>query len=279
MSTESTPKKAIIISVSSDTGVALCSRWIDRGWNVAGTYRTKSKEVRKLEEKGLYSVYCDLEQSCSVQQACEELGKLGDFDVLVSAPGNISPVGPFLDCSFDEWERSIGVNFTAQLRIVHALAPFRSKNKNSLPCFLFFAGGGTNNATVNYSAYTVSKISLIKMCELLDAEIDDARFVILGPGWVNTKIHKATLDAGQEVAGANYQKTLDKLSSDECTPMESVLDCCDWVINTPRQVVSGRNFSVVYDLWGDPELNNHLLNDQDMYKLRRNGNESYSISG
>ena len=35
------------------------------------------------------------------------------------------------------------------------------------------------------------------MCELLDAEVPDVKFVILGPGWVRTKIHDAVLQAGK----------------------------------------------------------------------------------
>lgn len=141
-----------------------------------------------------------------------------------------------------------------------------------VPSVLLFAGGGTNNATVNYSAYTISKIASIKMCELLDAEIADTRFVIVGPGWVKTKIHQATLAAGEKLAGANYQKTIFKMASNECTPMDEVMDCCEWLFNSPRELVSGRNFSTVFDKWGSPELQIALAKDLNMYKLRRYGN-------
>jgi len=126
---------------------------------------------------------------------------------------------------------------------------------------------------VNYSAYTISKIALIKMCELLDAEIPDTNFVILGPGWVKTKIHQATLDAGGQKAGANYQKTITKLAGDECTPMDKVVACCDWLLGAERKAVSGRNFSLVFDKWGSAALTEELLKDPNMYKLRRHKND------
>ena len=110
------------------------------------------------------------------------------------------------------------------------------------------------------------------MCELLDAEVPDTSFVIVGPGWVKTKIHQATLDAGLK-AGANYEKTKAKLAGDECTPMEKVLDCCDWIIKADRSIISGRNFSVVFDKWEDPALMKKLAEDPDMYKLRRHRND------
>jgi hypothetical protein len=96
--------------------------------------------------------------------------------------------------------------------------------------------------------------------------------VILGPGWVKTKIHKATLEAGEEFAGPNYERTIYKLTSDECTPIEEVMDCCEWLVNQPREVISGRNFSAVFDRWGSEELADRLCKSSDLYKLRRCGN-------
>ncbi|MEA1960387.1 MAG: SDR family oxidoreductase, partial [Bacillota bacterium] len=247
-------------------------RWLIKGWDVLGTYRTKSQGVNKLGDMGAKLVYCDLGQTDSLSQACDELRRLcSQWDVLILCPGTQEPINLFSDCNFEEWEKSIKVNFSSQLRIVHELLPIRNMTNSLGPIVLFFAGGGTNNATINYSAYTISKIGLIKMTELLDAEITDTRFAIVGPGWVKTKIHKSTLSAGSK-AGDNYDKTRNMLVSKKCTPMEDVLDCCDWIIDSPKEIISGRNFSTVFDLWGSDALALKLIEDSNMYKLRRSGN-------
>lgn len=266
-------RSAIIISALSDIGSAMSRRWASRGWKVFGTYRTRTSVVDALNNQGFELVHCNLLDVASVREACSRLRALcPQWDVLVMCPGTQDPVGAFIDCDFDEWERSVRANFTSQMRIIHELLPSRRVNSSIEPCVLLFAGGGTNNATVNYSAYTISKIALIKMCELLDAEINDTRFIIVGPGWVKTKIHEATLRAGAR-AGANYDRTVKKLAGDECTPMEKVLECCDWLLNMPRRLVSGRNFSTVFDKWGTEELEKKLAENPDMYKLRRYGND------
>jgi NADP-dependent 3-hydroxy acid dehydrogenase YdfG len=135
-----------------------------------------------------------------------------------------------------------------------------------------FAGGGTNNATTHYSGYTVSKIASIKFCELLDAEILDTKFTILGPGWIKTKIHNETLKAGVK-AGENFSKTKLKIENDDMESMQNVVDCVNWVIQTPKSIVSGRNFSVVNDPWREEHLGKYLINDINAYKLRRYKNE------
>ena len=264
---------AIIFSISSDIGTAIARRWVKNGWNIYGTYRTRSNSIKELSKIGVELVHCNLSNNNSVKNACAKIQNLcTSWDNLILAPGTQEPIGPFVNCDFNEWVNSIQINFVNQLRIVYELLPNRNKENELGPCVLFFAGGGTNNATVNYSAYTISKIALIKMCELLDAEIPDVRFTIVGPGWVKTKIHQATLDAGEQ-AGDNYNKTKYKLNSNELTPMEDVLDCCNWLISSSSEVISGRNFSTVFDKWGTKELSKELMRDSDMYKLRRHGNE------
>ena len=264
---------AIIISASSDIGTAICNRWRSDGWEVSGTYHTKSPAVEALNTLGVKLVPCDLSDAASISDACSHLRTLcPQWDVLVMCAGTQEPVGAFIEFSFDEWEESVKVNFTSQMRVIHELLPTRRSTASREPVVLLFAGGGTNDAPPNYSAYIISKIALTKMCELLDAEIPNTRFTIIGPGWVKTKIHEATLRAGMR-AGVNYQRTVEKLAGDECTSMDTVLDCCDWVVNAPRELISGRNFSVAFDKWGTEELEKKLAQEPNMYKLRRYGND------
>lgn len=266
-------KSAVMISASSDIGAAMSGRWLKKGWQITGTYRTKSSVTEALDAAGMKLIHCDLSGVDSIQKACSMInGQVEAWDVLVLCPATMNPIGPFLDCEFDQWEQSLNSNFTGQMRIVHELLASRNMTTENGACVLFFAGGGTNNATIDYSAYTISKIALIKMCELLDAEIPDVRFVIVGPGWVKTKIHQETITAGDK-AGQAYQTTQKKFEQNEFTSMEDVLDCCDWLIRSPRRIVGGRNFSVVFDCWGDKKLEDLLIGDEHVYKLRRYGND------
>ena len=266
-------RTAIIISASSDIGAAICSRWKSNSWDVYGTYRTESLATKALDAKGIKLVYCDLADINSIRDGCSQLRTIcPQWDVLVMCPGMMQPIGAFSDGDFNEWEKSVNINFSSQLRIIHELLPVRRTKSMIEPIVLLFAGGGTNSAPKNYSAYTISKIALIKTAELLDAEIPEVRFTILGPGWVKTKIHEATLKAGAR-AGESFRITEDKIAADDFTPMETVLDCCDWAVNAPREIVSGRNFSAANDKWGTVQLAQQLAADSDMYKLRRNGND------
>lgn len=265
-------KKAIVIGASSDIGKALCDDWIEKNWEIIGTFRTNSVIVNSLKKKLKKIILCDLLDTESIDKACDELNKsIFNWDILVLGPGLQEPLELFDQCNFNEWEKSIRVNFTNQLRVLHNLLKTRNTKSFSGPNVLFFAGGGVNSAPVNYSAYTVSKIALIKMVELLSVELPDVKFLIVGPGWVKTKIHNSVLKAGEK-AGVSFQRTTQMFQEDNFTAMEKVVECCNTLISGSRSILTGRNYSVAFDRWNEPNFDNFLESNSNLFKLRRFGN-------
>ena len=110
------------------------------------------------------------------------------------------------------------------------------------------------------------------MTELLAAEVSNVKFVIIGPGWVKTKIHESILK-NPIGAGDSFFKTVEKFETNDFTPMSRVVACCNRMVDGQTLAFSGRNFSVVSDQWDDAALERFLIGQPDMYKLRRAGNE------
>ncbi len=266
-------KCVIVLGASSDIGAYVCRRYLEDGFRVLGTYRHFSKQVKALESaKGMMLLSCDVEKE-------KDIGRLVGFikknkfvwDTFFSAVGTTEPIGRFFELPFKKWEKTVHVNALGQLRLLHALHPYRAQQKTVDVVFL--AGGGTNNPFRCYSAYCLGKIMLIKMCELLDDENTHLKVFIIGPGFVRTKTHQETLRAGKAAEG-NYQKVQKWLQDKNAgTPMEDIYACIRWAQKQERRVVGGRNFSVVHDLWGEEELTRQLARDGDMYKLRRSKND------
>ncbi len=267
---------AAIIGVGSDIGRELAVRFMADGWTVWGTVRTEAA-VSALGP-GISAVACDLEDRSAIAACIESFGTAGlSWDVLVIAAGTEEPIGPFADCDPDDWERGLHVNALAPLRLVRGLHPFR--HRGGVPAVAFFSGAGTNSAAPAYSAYCVSKIMLMKMCELLDAECADTSYFIVGPGIVRTKIHEQTL-ASPERSGANYDKVVDFLASaDPGTSHDDIYACLRWCVAAGKAVIGGRNIALVHDRWrdGGAALMSALAADSDLFKLRRSGNERRDI--
>jgi NAD(P)-dependent dehydrogenase (short-subunit alcohol dehydrogenase family) len=266
MKSPTSPQDYLVISANSGIGEPLALSWAAEGHRVTGSYRTLSQEDRARLSKKLTLHHLDLSDSASMIDFAE---RAPAWDVLVVCPGTMEPIGLLAELDIAAWRDAVSVNFLAQIELVQRLLPKRKSGGS--PSVVFFAGGGTNSAPVRFSAYTVAKIALIKTVELLDAELPDTCFTILGPGWVKTRIHQEVLAAGA-AAGDAYQRTLERLESGEgFTPEGRIRDFCNWVIQSPREVVGGRNFSIVHDQYGDA-LSTRLREDPDLYKLRRHGN-------
>lgn len=274
INTTERPLRAVVLGASSDIGNALCMDWVAKNWAVWGTYRTMSPSVEKLQDQLQGLVECVLDNVDSVDKACETLGRqLKNWDVVVLGPGLQEPIGLFDSCNFDEWAHSIEVNFINQLRFLHGILPTKNQEpSDNGPTVIFFAGGGVNNAPICYSAYTVAKVAMVKMVELLAAEMPDVKFVIVGPGWVKTKIHNSVLGS-KENAGASYDRTIEKFKNNEFVPMSRVVECCNAMISGDKAALTGRNISVEFDCWNEPQFLSFLNENSDIYKLRRFGND------
>ncbi len=273
MSQVFTGRTVFILGVGSDIGRSLAGDFLRQGARVIGTYRTKSSVSELQQQADLTLFECDVASPESVANTVRDFAALGQpWDVFVSCVGVLDPIGRFFSLHFATWEESVRVNSLAQLSVLHALQPHRQTG--GINHAIFFAGGGTNSPFRNYSAYCLGKLMLIKMCELLDDEDPALNAVILGTGWVNTKIHRQTLrDAN--AAEANHARTREFLERAESgTSMADIFGCIEWCVRNGRDLVGGRNFSIVHDAWrnGGPELLARLRADSNHYKLRRHGN-------
>jgi len=260
-----------LLSASADIGQALMERYLTRGDTVIATYRNPDSLDAFRGRPNVHFLPLDLSDEAQIPSVADYMKQHSlTWDVFVACNGTMEPIGNFFDLDMSEWSRSIGVNALRPAHVLQMLYPFR--RAGGVSHVAFFAGGGTNNPFRNYSAYCLSKILLIKLCELLDDEAPDLNAFIVGPGYVRTKIHDETLRS-KSAAGANYKKTLDFLEA-AGSSMDDIFECIEWCIQQGRPVVGGRNISAVHDLWrnGGEQLAEYLRNDGNRYKLRRQGN-------
>ncbi len=262
-----------IAAISSDIGCQLAHLYRKRGYDVVGTYRSSANLESLQADLGIALLPCDIAQPASIAAAAAQLATQNKpWEIFIGAAGQLSPIGAFFDCDIADWSASVTLNSVSQLQLLHAIFPHRRQGVTSKIAFL--VGGGINGTFTNYSAYCLGKMMLVKMCELLDDEYPDLHTIAIGTGWVDTKIHRQTLEAAQQ-AGVNYGRTVDfRASKQKGTSYEDIFGCIDWCFGQERGATSGRNFSVVHDAWNKDAdgLVTQLLHDSAKYKLRRHGN-------
>jgi len=273
-------KTVLILSVSSDIGSYLAHQYLSLGYKVIGTFRS-SQSVENLRSKaGCYLFNCDIHDAQSLLSFSRKVKKLGlKWEMFISCVGLPTPLQAFFKSDFDQWQHSVAINSLDQLRALHLLYPLR--NSKHIADVVFFAGGGSNEAVVKFSAYTIGKMMLTKMCEFLDAENPDLNIFIVGPGWTKTKIHQTILN-DPHISKEKLLATKKFMKQGKGTPLEDIFQCIQWLSAQGKNVAGGRNFSVVYDVWKGPQattLAKKLKADGHMYKLRRHGNEFMKAKG
>lgn len=258
--------KAIVLAGTSEIGSKLIQKLIDKGYsNIFATYYSREPSLKSplvRWHKFKIQDYQDNDFLSAAALYCS------DWDLFVSCVGTQHPVGRFDSVDIARWIEGININSTYQVATLLKLMEHRSTSNR--PCAVFFAGGGTNSATPNYSSQTLGKISLIKATELLSSEFLDTTFFTLGPGWVKANIHSATLEAGPVLAGDNFYKTQIMLETpDLINTSDKVVKDLLTLVSAEHTLTNGRNFSSVHDDISSERLQYLFGKDNDFYRLRR----------
>ena len=259
-------KYNLILSVSSDIGFEIAKKWLGKK-KIIGTYLTFSNKIRYLKSNGVELYKLDFKNKKKIDEFSKSISKKNIVNI-ISTVGSLDPISSLKKVNFDTWTESIMINSINQIRCITNII----KNKKKLIRIVLFAGGGTNNATANYSAYTLSKMMLIKFAELIDFEMKNINCSIIGPGVVKTKLHNSTF-INKKFAGENFKKIKKKLNGPNSVPISRVVKCIEWILKQNKKVISGRNISLVHDAWGSTQIVGALSKDNNLYKLRRFGNE------
>ena len=168
--------------------------------------------------------------------------------------GQIAPVGDWREQYNEDVLSCYESNLFLPWRLLRAI--WDRAEEDASVCFL--AGSNPNRIMAGYSAYNTSKMALLKLCEQLDFETPNAKFFALAPGYVDTKIHQATLESG--IANEVIERG-------KITSFEKIYNCLEWCIRQPKEIVGGRNICV-----SDPygvDLYDRLETDSNLFKLRR----------
>lgn len=247
----------LIAGITSDIGQYICNKYIEKGYSVFGTYRKLDNNGirKKIELGGGKLFYCDYSDRESVTECIKKITDAKIiWDVFISAIGIMDPIEKFIDVDIDKWEKNIYVNTISQMRFLRGVLCLRSESAS----VYFMTSKGINDTFPDHSAYCISKIILVKMCELLDDEIDNCKFIAFNPGFINTKIIRQEKN---EILNHNddYNNSLDR-----------VWRFIEWSYSQSKRVVSGKNFFIKYDLWENDDIL-EILTNKNVYKLRRCG--------
>jgi 3-oxoacyl-[acyl-carrier protein] reductase len=254
---------------SRGIGRAVAGALAERGWQVSLIARgAEELEATRAALRGQGHEIHPMD--VADEGAWEKLAhRLGDVHGLVCAAAVLEPVGPIGTYAVSDFARTLATNVVGTLMSIRACLPGLRAARGAI---VTFGGGGATAPLPNYDAYAASKAAVVRLTENIALQLagDGIRANCIAPGFVATDIHRATLEAGPERAGAAYfERTRADLAKGGVPASEAAELACLLLEGDPQAPFSGRLISAQWDQWRDPSFRARLAREPQLGTLRR----------
>lgn len=200
-------------------------------------------------------------------------GWIGGLSGVVHAAGVLGPVGPTMEVEPAAWLEAVRVNLFGSYLVSAAAARALGVDRGGVTSggsIVLLSGGGAATPFPRYTAYACSKAGVVRLAESLAEELAPRgiRVNALAPGFVATRIHAGTLEAGERAGGEYLRRTREQLAEGG-VPAELAARAAVFLLSRESAGISGRLVSAPWDRWWEwPERAGELAGS-DLFALRR----------
>ena len=271
-----TDKQIVLTGGSRGIGKVVAAHLGRIGSKIIIIARTES-ELCKTEDEFLdkgYRIKAFRADVLNIEEIENMVSSIGSVDALINCAGIQGEIGPFFDLNYEKWKETFEINFYGTLNCISVVLPLMMKEKRGK--IVNFSGGGANYPRPNFSAYGVSKASIVRLTETLADELKDFNIQVnaVSPGAIKTKMVDEILEAGPENVGKEYDQVKAKLSDGFDSPdLAAELVC--YLASDESNWITGKVISAVWDPWKDWRDKGQSAVDNDMYVLRRIDGRNY----
>jgi 3-oxoacyl-[acyl-carrier protein] reductase len=133
------------------------------------------------------------------------------------------------------------------------------------------SGGGATAPLPRFSAYSAAKAAVVRFTETLAQETLGSGIDVnsVAPGALNTRLLDEVLAAGPKRAGEDFYRRALKQKEEGGSPLERGADLCTFLLSDQSNGITGRLLSAVWDSWGLLPQRRALIENTDIYTLRR----------
>ncbi len=215
------------------------------------------------------TVAADVASARDVERVLDAADKWGGADGLVHAAAVLGPIGPAIDVEPEAWFEAVRVNLLGTLLMAQS-ACRRMIRRSRGGSIVLFSGGGAATPFPNYTAYATSKVAVVRFAETLALEVAPygIRVNALAPGFVATRMHDATLAAGEAAGLAYLERTKAELARGGVPP-ELAARAAAFLLSPRAEGITGRLLAAPWDDWARWPEHREEIQGGDLFTLRR----------
>jgi NAD(P)-dependent dehydrogenase (short-subunit alcohol dehydrogenase family) len=231
--------------------------------------KTASAQLAAINGARVATVRADVTDPKDVGRVFDAAAAAGGLDGLIHAAGIYGPIGPVTKVDPDEWFAAIRVNLFGSFLIARE-ACRRMAERGTKGSVVLMSGGGAATPFPNYTAYACGKIGVVRLAETLALEVAETgiRVNAVAPGFVATRLHEQTLEAGTEFAGSFVETTKQQLAKGGVPPTVAARTCA-FLLSDKAAGITGRFVAAPYDGWEQWPQHLDKIAGSDLFTLRR----------
>jgi 3-oxoacyl-[acyl-carrier protein] reductase len=265
---------ALVTGGSAGIGKATVARLLNEGAKVAFCARSAddleatAAELRTISGE-ILPIRADVSDERDVANMVDKtLGRFGALDIVVNNAGVYGPVGPAWENDARLWQETITINLIGTFLVCRQVVPVMIEARHGK--IINMSGGGAATPFARFTAYAASKAAVVRFTETLALEVAEHNIQVnvVAPGFVATRLHQATLDAGEK-AGADFlRKTREQLVQGGVA-VDIPAALVAFLASEAADRITGKFISAAWDRWVDLESHLAELEATDVYTLRR----------
>lgn len=221
--------------------------------------------VAELDGDGHLGLRLDVSDERGWAPAMATLDAAGPLHGLVTAAGILGPIGRLDELDPRAVIEAIQINLIGtMLALSHALPRLRSAAGRAVT----LSGGGATSPLPRYDAYAASKAAVVRLTENVAAD-GEIELNCVAPGFVVTRMHEQTIQAGPDAAGVDYYRRTVSQVDEGGVPAGEPAALIAFLLSDDARGISGRLISAQWDPWREPSFRDRLRADASLATLRR----------
>ena len=269
-------KVVTILGSTSEIGLSLAKRYLSQGNKLNLSYR-KIKNLKILKENLNFS---DFNKNLSffkintnnkknfTNSIIDHKNVFKKTDLLIVTIGEQGEIQNFFESDLKKFEKTIFINFMLYVILFRNLKNVLKK-KNML--IILFSGGGSTSYRQNFSSYSLSKILLVKLTEILSHEIanKNVRFNIISPGIIKSNMTKKIIKNKKHISRKEFLKIKKNIKYSN-NNLEKLFKTINFLHSKKGKQINGKMISSAWDKIDRLDKKKYIkLLNSDLYTLRR----------
>jgi NAD(P)-dependent dehydrogenase (short-subunit alcohol dehydrogenase family) len=212
---------AVLTGVTGGWGRAVLDRFVDRGWQVTATHR--SRESIEGLPAGVLAVQAELGEPAAAEAVvAAALDRFGAVDALVNVAGGFAMGGPLEQVPVDEFRGQLELNlFTAYHMTRAVLGAMKAAGRGSI---VYVGSAAAGSPFPGASGYVVSKLALRGLMQVVNVEARTAgvranEVVVKIVDTPRNRAENPNADFSRWTTGAQLAEVIEWLCSDASAPL------------------------------------------------------------